>query len=337
MVGRAVALVAAAVALALATGCADVKSHADATGSSTGAAGTGPPLGDGAAGREAGNSLADALGAPPIDFTMAETGGYKRGDQLAINAMSGPGSGPKVCNTIVGVVRDFKGALPAAGGSLQPGGHPDFEVFEGRGKTLGIVAPELGADGKPVYVSKCEGGAAVSAMCPFGAMTTTKTNFDQWYRSIDGVNIPFLIYLQLVPGLTGIPTFESGSFFPMDGGGWGNNGIGKDKAMKDVPRNFAFTTEVHTKFKYLGGEHFNFKGDDDVWVFINHKLAVDLGGLHFPEAGTVDLDAQAGTLGITKGGPLYDLDLFHAERHSIDSNFRIEMNFTFEDCGYVVP
>jgi fibro-slime domain-containing protein len=237
----------------------------------------------------------------------------------------------------VGVVRDFKGALPAEGGALQPGGHPDFEAFEGRGKTLGIVAPDLGTDGKPVYASKCGSGASVSLACPFGAMTTTKANFDQWYRSDDGINKSFLIYLQLVPGEGGVPTFHSKYFFPMDGAGWGNNGIGEDKTgRKDVPHNYAFTTEVHTKFKYMGGEHFDFVGDDDVWVFINHKLAVDLGGLHFPEGGAVDLDAQAGTLGIVKGGS-YDLDLFHAERHSKDSNFRVEMNFTFEDCGYIVP
>jgi fibro-slime domain-containing protein len=122
----------------------------------------------------------------------------------------------------------------------------------------------------------------------------------------------------------------------MDNGGWGNSGIAKDAAGKDVLRNFAFTTEVHTKFKYMGGEHFDFVGDDDVWVFVNHKLAVDLGGLHGRETGTVDLDAQAAALGITKGS-IYDLDLFHAERHSIESNFHVEMNFTFEDCGYVVP
>ena len=64
-------------------------------------------------------------------------------------------------------------------------------------------------------------------------------------------------------------------------------------------------------------------GDDDLWVFINGKLALDLGGLHSQQTGTIDLDASASKLGITKGQN-YPLVLFHAERHTVDSNFRIE-------------
>jgi fibro-slime domain-containing protein len=90
----------------------------------------------------------------------------------------------------------------------------------------------------------------------------------------------------------------------------------------------------------MGGETFTFTGDDDVWIFINGKLAVDLGGLHREMdtigQGSVNLDAQATFLEIAKGS-VYTLDLFHAERHSVDSNFRIDLNFTFESCGYVIP
>ena len=60
----------------------------------------------------------------------------------------------------------------------------------------------------------------------------------------------------------------------------------------------------------------------------NGKLALDMGGIHTRQTDTIDFDAQAGALSITPG-EVYRLDLFHAERHTSDSYFRIE---TTIDC-----
>jgi fibro-slime domain-containing protein len=54
-------------------------------------------------------------------------------------------------------------------------------------------------------------------------------------------------------------------------------------------------------------------------VFINGTLAMDLGGLHGPVMGSVNLD----NLGLTVGQQ-YPLDVFHAERCDSGSNFRID-------------
>jgi len=261
--------------------------------------------------------------APDVAFKPADVGGYALGEPLASTGATNGLNSASGCDFLTGVVRDFKG-------KNEPGGDPDFEAFSGQGATVGLVAAQLGADKKPVYASQCETGAT-SATCPYGQQTTTKANYDEWYRDTDGVNKPYVLYLQFASN-GGVSTFNSSNFFPLDGFGWGNSGTGGDGKQHD----FGFTTEVHTSFAYAGGEHFTFTGDDDLWVFINGKLAIDLGGLHSQLSSTIDLDAQAAKLGIVKG-QTYPMDLFHAERHTTASDFRVDTNFVFTNCGFIIP
>jgi len=182
--------------------------------------------------------------------------------------------------------------------------HPDFEHYTGDGLD-GIVEENLGADHKPVYAST---GAT--------QFTTSPADFDQWYRDVDGVNQRIEVEIRFMELAPGEFAYDNGAFFPIDGMGFGNGPNGAD-------HNFLFTTEAHTAFTYVGGEVFTFRGDDDLWVFVNGKLAVDLGGLHPQQEETVDFDANRARLGL-EVGKTYPMDIFHAERHTSESNFRIQ-------------
>ncbi len=100
-------------------------------------------------------------------------------------------------------------------------------------------------------------------------------------------------------------------------------------AVRDFPpnptcaqnENYSFTMEMHRKFTYKQGQVFSFTGDDDVWVFINNRLVIDLGGIHEAKKRSVNLD----TLGLTEGDE-YWFDFFYCERAVSESNMYLTTN-----------
>jgi fibro-slime domain-containing protein len=203
--------------------------------------------------------------------------------------------------------------------------HPDFEMdFAGDGVRRQLLAPQL-VGGKPVFANSigCPAQQGSPTACADWnvqqAVIVSASTFDQWYRDVPGVNMTFPRELELTETQAGVYVYSSNDFFPLGP----NEGLGVSPPNQG--KNFLFTTEIHLNFAYVPGQRFTFRGDDDLWIFINGQLALDLGGIHGPDQGTIDFDAQAADLSITSG-QAYSMDIFHAERHTTGSNFSIETN-----------
>lgn len=129
--------------------------------------------------------------------------------------------------------------------------------------------------------------------------------------------------------------------------------------------NYGFGTKLEFKFRLTdngtvvgtdGKEYpikFNFSGDDDVWVYVDGKLALDVGGAHGKVTGQIDFKNKKATVSKTKksqnesskeGNPTtssveikgsnsdeHTLTMFYMERGMWESNMKVSFNFPDEN------
>lgn len=236
------------------------------------------------------------------------------------------------------------------------GSNPNFEppgYTDGThgGLRTGMVMDQLGVDQKPALRMNITFNDRIEEWFRPGASTDPTTQFvynnvekrwnwtnltnysgrpDEWVLQSFDPNYDMATIVMydslgfwLVDSATGTYEFNSQAFFPLDGRGWGS-------ALPPSPpygftnpdnHNYGFAMELHVQFTYREGLVFNFTGDDDVWAFIDGRLQMDLGGIHGPETGAIDLD----TLGLTIG-ETYTLHFFYCERHVTGSHIQITTN-----------
>ncbi len=254
---------------------------------------------------------------------------------------------------LTGVARDFRGRD-------ETGGHTDFEwqPSDGFGHYAGSVSNTLGTDGLPVFASQgykvtsewmdgtgnnilsprsymdaLPGDVAGSKRSATGGSLHTAADYDKWYRDVPGVNMAQNVTITLrlnhannhfVFDDRTDPTYMTkGGFFPLNGQLFGN--------YSTTGKNYHFTYMLDTSFVFRkgNGDVFTFTGDDDVWVFVDGKLVIDLGGVHGATHQSVNLDR----LNWLTDGTTYSLKFFFAERHTTQSNFRIETTLVLNSVG----
>ena len=231
--------------------------------------------------------------------------------------------------------------------------NPEFEQRHMGGLRTGMVANQLGADGKPQlgqvpymnygikkwFTPWTAGDFTIPSYSPRAGFKEayrddwtleyqqrvvyngdTVVNYDTAFKNI--VIQDSLPFQHIGDGMY---EYRNDSFFPLDGRGFGNewnHELGNPHQSQKVNHNYSFTMELHWTFIKKPGMTFKFRGDDDVWVFINKQLVMDLGGIHEAIDGSVSVDQLTNLT----NGATYDLDVFYAERHSAESHIWITTN-----------
>jgi len=233
-------------------------------------------------------------------------------------------------------VRDFHAAdwTPSGSSSLP---HPDFQhLAPGTTATTGLVQTNLSL-GTP-------------AMASSQSQLSGADNFRQWFHNVPTYNRTSQVISRVIEDSTrsGVYQFVGSfgaagiadkigtthEFFPLDGAQFGATGTNNsedqiwdedetstDRESDEIneSHNYGFTTEIRADFTYVAGQTINvLEATDDLWIFIDGRLFIDLGGAHEAVGQTRSLDG----FGLV-AGKRYSFDLFAANRSTADDSLLV--------------
>ena len=127
-------------------------------------------------------------------------------------------------------------------------------------------------------------------------------------------------------------TTEGADFYPLD------NSRKLSYESSETKHNYFFGMRYDVPFKigdYVGPMNYKFTGDDDLWVLLDGKLVLDLGGIHKAADGTVDiwekLGKKADQLTPEEKEKEHTLTVLYMERGAGESNCK--MKFTLPSAS----
>lgn len=167
------------------------------------------------------------------------------------------------------------------------------------------IAPHL-------YTPALGDEAGVSGETSSGAVTSPATFFE-WHRDILGTNMAAPWELLMKYKGSGVWEHKTGNFFPINGLLYGNESENKNW-------NFTYSAVANFVYDQTDDQFFEFKGGDGVWLFVNGKLLIDLGGVDSSVKQYGDVDR----LGLVHG-ERYEMRLFYANRGK-DKKFEFSTN-----------
>lgn len=307
---------------------------------------------------------------------------YNEGLQYSIDGESWYDVGSETIKSIYSVndgskqtitTADTRGIIDIDLVNYQAGQSYNGLKFEGAGQWTGSAVVEQGivsntlVNGYPVFSGNKSGTSkgtslkglfdgtwkkTVSGSAAFGAnhlftydSTTGKykydsaTNYAYYDISSNNTEKNFIVYNQKKDKAEDNTSYVNGAFMPYSS--W------DDKTAQNM---FAFGMRVGFDFTQpTGGQikgqdmTFSFSGDDDVWIFIDGKLVLDMGGVHDIASGKINF--KTGEVVINEGksfqkktslktifgsvfadGTTHHLEMFYLERGRGASNCSLEFN-----------
>jgi fibro-slime domain-containing protein len=151
----------------------------------------------------------------------------------------------------------------------------------------------------------------------------TADSFGQWFRSVSGINRAAVHRITLTRRDDGVYEYVDDAFHPIDGRLLGDEG---------APHNHFLTYVLKADFAYTtcAGGWLEVGGGDGAWVFVNGRLAIDLGGMRPGTTQFIEVDR----LGLRDGR--HRIELFYAQRHRGTSDLIVRTNLQL-DTSRVIP